>query len=96
MVTIDSARRIATPTELGFSVMFGLQPQLAHLLGQMFAGRAVRTYRTYIARLRSALPAEAVDQSDAGYHLTEVGVSECETALADFREWVNNERTAAA
>jgi hypothetical protein len=95
MVTLDAARRIATPTELGFSVMFGLQPQLAAALASLFAGQTVRTHRTYIARLRAALTAEAIDTTEAGYRLTEVGVGECEAALADFRDWVTSDRSAA-
>lgn len=91
---IPSARRIASPTELAFSTIFGLQPHLAHTLAAMFAGESVTTLRTHIHRLRAALSSEAIDTTDAGYSLTEVGQEECEQALADFRAWVN-ERSAA-
>jgi hypothetical protein len=94
MNTVPSARRIATPTELGFSVMFGLQPMLASLLAQMFAGAAVKALRTHIHKLRSALTDEAIDTTQTGYRLTDIGMVECREALADFRAWVSEERAA--
>ena len=95
MITLPSARRIATPTELAFSTMFGLQPALANLLATMFDGESITALRTHIHRLRAALTEEAIDTLPAGgYCLTEIGVDECEKALTDFRAWVN-ERTAA-
>lgn len=83
-----SARRIATPTELAFSCMYGLPPSLASILAAMFAGETVRPMKMQIHRLRAALDAEAVDRSEQGYYLTEVGVAECRKALVDFRQWV--------
>jgi hypothetical protein len=94
MITLPSARRIATPTELAFSCMFGLQPLLASLLAQMFAGAAVKALRTHIHRLRQALTEEAIDTTSDGYALTEVGQGECEQALVDFRAWIEGERAA--
>lgn len=95
MNTVPSARRIATPTELAFSTIFGLQPCLANILASMFAGDQVRTLRTHIHKLRSALTEEAIDTTPAGYALTDVGMVECREALADFRAWVSEGERAA-
>lgn len=94
METLPSARRITTPTELAFSVMFGIPPVLAALLSAMFDGATVCALRCNIARLRGALTVEAIDTGEMGYHLTDVGLSECNEALADFRRWVIEERAA--
>ena len=95
MNTLPSARRIATPTELAFSAMFGLQPALAHALAVMFAGETITAMRTTIHRLRAALTDEAVDTLPEGYRLTEVGHEECNQAIQEFRAWVIEGRTAA-
>lgn len=94
MVTLPSARRIATPTELALGCMFGLQPALAHTLAAMFAGERVTALRTHVHRIRAALSAEAVDTQGGGYMLTDVGMVECAQAVSDFRNWIN-ERSAA-
>jgi hypothetical protein len=94
MMTLPSARRIATPTELAFSTIFGLQPHLAHLLADMFAGAAVRAMRTQVHKLRAALTEEAIDTTSDGYSLTEVGKGECDQALVDFRAWIEGEKAA--
>jgi hypothetical protein len=89
-----TARRIATPTELSFACVFGLPPVLAHILAEMFEGKPVRAMRTHIHRLRAALTAEAIDTTEAGYSLTEVGDGECRQALSDFRAWVTGREAA--
>lgn len=97
MITLPSARRIATPTELGFSVMFGLRPAVAAILAEMFEGGEVlssRALRTHIYSLRLILTEEAVDTTDGGYALTPIGRAECEKALADFRSWIDGEKAA--
>lgn len=91
MNLIPSARRIATPTELGFSVMFGLRPSVAAILAEMFEGAHVRALRTHVHSLRAALSEEAIDTTEAGYALTAEGRAECESALTDFRSWVIGE-----
>lgn len=88
MVTLPSARRVATPVELALSTMFGLQPHLATILASMFAGATVAPMRTHIYKLRAALACEAIDTTPEGYRLTEVGVRECREAIAAFAEWV--------
>lgn len=96
MNTLPSARRIATPTELAFSTIFGLQPHLAHVLASMFVGDEVRVLRTHIHRLRAALTEEAIDTTTQGYRLTDVGMVECTGALADFRAWIFETEERAA
>lgn len=95
MVTLPSARRIATPIELAFGIWFGLAPHLAALLAEMFAGLTITTFRTNIHKLRNALNSEAIDTTPAGYRLTETGLSECAQAVVEFEAWVTGGRSAA-
>ena len=95
MSPAPSARRVSTPTELAFSCMYGLQPSLAAILASMFSGATINTLRTHIHRLRVALPEESIDRDETGYFLTEVGRTECEQSIMDFRAWVTEQERAA-
>lgn len=91
MVTLPSARRIATPIELAFAWYFGVCASNATTLEAMYRGGALRMPRIRAYKIRSAMNSEAIDTTSEGYILTDVGRAECKRAIKDFISWAVGE-----
>lgn len=85
------APRALTPAGLAFATMFGLRPAEAEILARLYDSGPIIALRAHVCAIRRALEAEAIDTQHGKYRLTEQGRLECQSALAQFRGWINEE-----